>query len=121
MVGVPVWSHDGIVCTGETYKAVVKLTFAKGASLPDPAGLFNASDDSEIRMGDWLDRVADHAGLPRPPRLARAQFKDINDFMQESRRLDNRRLKEVLGLRLRYPTVEEGLANEQTAGADQPA
>ncbi len=41
--GTPVWSHDGIICTGETYKAVVKLTFAKGASLPDPARLFNSS------------------------------------------------------------------------------
>ena len=41
--GTPVWSHDGIICTGETYKSVVKLTFAKGASLPDPAGLFNSS------------------------------------------------------------------------------
>lgn len=43
MKGVPVWSHDGILCTGETYKDKVKLTFARGASLPDPAGLFNAS------------------------------------------------------------------------------
>jgi hypothetical protein len=43
MLGVPVWSHAGIICTGETYKAVVKLTFAKGASLADPAGLFNSS------------------------------------------------------------------------------
>lgn len=43
MRGVPVWSHDGIVCTGETYKDKVKLTFAKGASLPDPSGLFNSS------------------------------------------------------------------------------
>ncbi len=41
--GVPVWEHDGIICTGETYKSVVKMTFAKGASLKDPAGLFNAS------------------------------------------------------------------------------
>ena len=47
--GVPVWSHDGILCTGETYKAVVKLTFAKGASLPDPAGLFNSSLDGKVR------------------------------------------------------------------------
>jgi hypothetical protein len=47
--GVPVWSHDGIVCTGETYKAVVKLTFAKGAALPDPAKLFNASLDGNTR------------------------------------------------------------------------
>lgn len=42
MAGVPVWSHDGIVCTGESYKEYIKLTFAKGAALPDPSGLFNA-------------------------------------------------------------------------------
>ncbi len=47
--GVPVWSHDGILCTGETYKAVVKLTFAKGAALKDPARLFNASLDGNVR------------------------------------------------------------------------
>ena len=47
--GVPVWSDHGILCTGETYKAVVKLTFAKGASLPDPAGLFNSSLEGNVR------------------------------------------------------------------------
>ena len=47
--GVPVWSHGGILCTGETYRAVVKLTFAKGASLPDPAGLFNSSLEGKVR------------------------------------------------------------------------
>jgi hypothetical protein len=47
--GTPTWSHDGIICTGETYKSVVKLTFAKGASLKDPAGLFNASLDGNVR------------------------------------------------------------------------
>jgi len=47
--GTPVWSHDGIICTGETYKAVVKLTFAKGASLKDPAGLFNSSLEGNVR------------------------------------------------------------------------
>ena len=47
--GVPVWEHDGIICTGETYKEVVKLTFAKGAALEDPAGLFNASLDGNVR------------------------------------------------------------------------
>ena len=46
---VPVWSHDGIICTGETYKQVVKMTFARGASLPDPAGLFNSSLDGKVR------------------------------------------------------------------------
>jgi len=47
--GVPVWSHDGILCTGETYKSVVKMTFAKGASLEDPAGLFNSSLEGNTR------------------------------------------------------------------------
>jgi hypothetical protein len=52
--GVPVWSHNGIVCTGETYKAAVKLTFAKGASLPDPSALFNASLEGNTRRAiDW--------------------------------------------------------------------
>lgn len=47
--GVPVWSHDGLICAGETYKSVVKLTFAKGASLKDPSGLFNASPEGNAR------------------------------------------------------------------------
>ncbi|MBV9829328.1 MAG: DUF1801 domain-containing protein [Alphaproteobacteria bacterium] len=52
--GVPVWSHAGIICTGETYKAVVKVTFAKGASLEDPAGLFNSSLEGNTRRAiDW--------------------------------------------------------------------
>ena len=64
MAGVPVWSHDGIVCTGETYKNVVKMTFAKGADLKDPAGLFNSSLDGNVRRaidfheGDKLDEKA---------------------------------------------------------------
>jgi hypothetical protein len=48
-MGTPVWSHDGIVCTGETYKKVVKMTFAKGATLKDPSGLFNSSLDGNVR------------------------------------------------------------------------
>jgi hypothetical protein len=62
--GVPTWSHDGIVCTGETYTSVVKLTFAKGASLADPAGLFNASLGGgtrraiDIREGEEVDAAA---------------------------------------------------------------
>ena len=47
--GTPVWSHDGIICTGETYKSIVKMTFAKGASLDDPSGLFNSSLDGNVR------------------------------------------------------------------------
>ena len=48
-MGTPVWSHDGIVCTGQSYKSVVKMTFAKGASLKDPKGLFNSSRDGNVR------------------------------------------------------------------------
>jgi hypothetical protein len=61
---IPVWSHGGIICTGETYKAKVKLTFAKGAALPDPAGLFNSSLDGKVRRaidlaeGDAIDEAA---------------------------------------------------------------
>jgi hypothetical protein len=64
MRGVPVWEHAGIICTGETYKAVVKLTFAKGASLKDPSGLFNASLEGNTRRaidfheGDKIDEKA---------------------------------------------------------------
>ena len=63
-MGTPVWSRDGIICTGESYKEWVKLTFAKGASLPDPAGLFNSSLDGnvrraiDIREGEQVDATA---------------------------------------------------------------
>jgi hypothetical protein len=53
--GVPTWSHDGIICTGEIYKAKVKLTFFNGASLPDPAGLFNSSLDGKTRRAIDID------------------------------------------------------------------
>jgi hypothetical protein len=62
--GVPVWYHDGMVCTGETYKAVVKMTFAKGAALDDPSGLFNSSLDGntrraiDFREGEKIDEAA---------------------------------------------------------------
>jgi hypothetical protein len=57
--GVPVWSHDGIICTGETYKSVVKLTFAKGASLKDPSGLFNSSLEGNTRRAIDLQEGAE--------------------------------------------------------------
>ncbi len=69
-MGTPVWSHDGIICTGESYKAVVKLTFAKGASLKDPAGLFNSSLEGntrraiDIHQGEEVDE-ADFKALIR--------------------------------------------------------
>ena len=87
-MGTPVWSHDGIICTDESYKQVVKLTFAKGAALPDPARLFNSSLDGntrraiDIREGEQVDEAAfkalvrhavdlNRAGKPRPAKKAR--------------------------------------------------
>ena len=74
----------------------------------------NASDDTELKMGDYFDLAADLYNLPRPPRVARSTAQDelplmLLSFMSESRRLDNTRLKQELRLRLRYPTVAEGL------------
>jgi nucleoside-diphosphate-sugar epimerase len=88
-----------------------------------PPGVYNIADDSELRMGDWMDLVAARHGLPRPPRLARAEVErsappERYSFMCESRRLDNTRMKRVLGLRLRYPTVYEGLAHAHAIGVD---
>ena len=64
MIGVPVWEHEGIICTGETYKAAVKLTFANGAALKDPSGLFNSSLEGNVRRaidiheGEKIDEKA---------------------------------------------------------------
>jgi hypothetical protein len=77
--GVPVWSHDGLICTGETYKSVVKLTFAKGASLDDPAGLFNSSLEGNTRRaidlheGDEMDADAFKTLISAAAALNRAQ------------------------------------------------
>ena len=87
--GVPVWEHDGIICTGETYKSAVKLTFAKGAALDDPARLFNSSLEGNVRRaidfheGDKIDekalaaliRAAVALNTSRPSRQARKKLK----------------------------------------------
>ena len=79
-----------------------------------PQRIVHASDDSELKMGEYFDLAADLGGLARPPRITRAQAAQqlgplLLSFMSESRRLDNRRLKQELRLRLRYPTVADGL------------
>jgi nucleoside-diphosphate-sugar epimerase len=76
--------------------------------------IYHASDDSDMKMGDYFDAVADACGLPPPPRLPRAQVQAavsaaLWSFMNESRRLDNTRMKRELKVRLRYPTVKDGL------------
>ena len=87
-----------------------------------PAGVYNASDDSELKMGDWFDLVSDRHGLPRPPRIARPDAErlippPLLSFMRESRRLVNRRLKDALGIALRYPTVFDGVPRGTVAAA----
>ena len=77
-MGTPIWSHDGIICTGESYKSVVKLTFAKGASLKDPARLFNSSLDGNVRRaidiheGEEVDESAFTALVRQAVALNRA-------------------------------------------------
>ena len=79
-----------------------------------PPGTYNASDDSEMKMGRWFDLVADRHGLPRPPRIARADAPgrlspEMLTYVAESRRLLNAKMKRELGVRLRYPTVFDGV------------
>lgn len=87
---------------------------------------YNAVDDEPQKMGDYFDLVADRFGLPRPPRLPRAQVTGavtpaMLEFMSESRRLANRRIKQELRFRLRYPTVRDGVADAAPGGAAQRA
>jgi len=112
--GTPALRAEDDVYTNHIHAEDLAATVVRALDADAPAGTYNASDDSELRMGDWLDLVADRAGLPRPPRIARAEATaripaGLLSFMSESRRLVNRRLKESLGLRLRYPTVQEGV------------
>ena len=83
--------------------------------------VYNAVDDSQLRMGEYLDLVAAHAGLPPPPRLPRAAIRAavspaMYSFMEESRRLRNQRLRHELRLRLRWPTVDAALAKPAQIG-----
>jgi len=112
--GTPVLRVEDDVYTNHIHAEDLAAIIVRALEEVAPAGTYNASDDSEIRMGDWLDLVAERAGLARPPRIARAEATgriapELLSFMSESRRLANRRLKESLGVRLRYPTVYEGV------------
>lgn len=86
-----------------------------------PNRMYNAADDAPQKMGDYFDLVADAFGMPRPPRIARAEAgaripASLLSFMNESRRLANQRIKRELRLRLRYPTVADGIAAARAAG-----
>jgi len=122
----PVLRAEDDVYTSHIHADDLAAIVSRALEEEAPAGVYNAADDTEMKMGDWFDLVADIHALPRPPRVAReaaaqAIPRALLSFMQESRRLDNTRLKSVLGIRLRYPTVREGLRNEHPARLDQPA
>jgi nucleoside-diphosphate-sugar epimerase len=124
--GTPVLRAEDDVYTSHIHADDLAAIVGRALEDDAPAGVYNAADDSELHMGDWFDLLADTCGLPRPPRIARAAApgtipQTLLSFMSESRRLDNRRLKTVLGVRLRYPTVYEGLKHEHARSSHQPA
>jgi nucleoside-diphosphate-sugar epimerase len=118
--GTPVLRADDDVYTNHIHAEDLAAIVVRALEDDAPGGTYNASDDSEIRMGEWLDLVAERAGLPRPPRIARSEAPGriapaLLSFMGESRRLSNRRLKEGLGVSLRYRTVFEGVPRAAAA------
>jgi len=124
--GTPVLRAEDDVYTNHVHADDLAMIVARALEDDAPAGVFNACDDSEVKMGDWLDLVADAHGLPRPPRVPREEAAlrippALLSFMNESRRLDNRRLKQALGVRLRYPSLREGLRHEHALGVDESA
>jgi len=124
--GTPVLRDADDIYTSHIHADDLAAICARALDDDAPAGIYNAADDSQLKMGAWFDLVADSAGLPRPPRVARAEAAgrvppELLSFMNESRRLDNRRLKQVLGVRLRFPTVHQGLEHAQLAGVHEPA
>jgi nucleoside-diphosphate-sugar epimerase len=124
--GTPVLRPQDDVYTSHIHADDLAAIVSRALEDDAPAGIYNASDDTGLKMGDWLDLVADRHALPRPPRVGRKDAKSLipepfYSFMSESRRLDNRKLKQQLAVRLQYPTIREGLSHEQPLGTDQPA
>ncbi|RPI44492.1 MAG: NAD-dependent epimerase/dehydratase family protein, partial [Betaproteobacteria bacterium] len=110
----PVLRAEDDVYTNHVHADDLAAMVAAALTHPGAQGVYNACDDSALTMGAWFDLVADRAGMPRPPRIAREEAAGIIpapllSFMSESRRLLNSRIKQHLGLRLRYPTVREGV------------
>jgi nucleoside-diphosphate-sugar epimerase len=124
--GTPVLAREDDVYTNHIHADDLAAICIAALERAVPGGVYNASDDSELRMGDWFDLVADRFALPRPPRVPRAEAERVIppmllSFMSESRRLVNARMKRELGVTLRYPTVFEGVPHGHPAGHQQPA
>ncbi|WP_418315776.1 NAD-dependent epimerase/dehydratase family protein [Piscinibacter sakaiensis] len=112
--GTPVLRADEDVYTNHIHADDLARACVAALRFGSPQRAINVCDDSELAMGDYFDLAADRCGLPRPPRLGRAELREqvspmALSFMSESRRLVNARMKLELGLRLRYPTVRDGL------------
>ena len=121
--GTPALRDEDDVYTNHIHADDLAQICARALQDEAPAGTYNASDDTQLKLGAWFDLVADWAGLPRAPRIARREAtaripQEQLSFMNESRRLDNSLLKRMLGVRLRYPTIHEGLAHEHAVGVD---
>ena len=119
--GTPVLRFEDDVYTNHIHADDLARICVAALFRGGPQRVFHASDDSEIRMGDYMDLAARIYGMPPPPRIARAQAQSelplsSLSFMSESRRLDNRRLKRELKVRLAYPTVESGLRGAAGGG-----
>ena len=120
--GSPVLAADDDVYTNHIHADDLARACLAALFRGRPQRVLHASDDTELKMGDYFDLVADLHGLPRPPRLSRdeaaAQLSPMQmSFMAESRRLDNRRLKRELRLKLRYPSVRDGLVQPGPSAA----
>jgi nucleoside-diphosphate-sugar epimerase len=121
--GTPVLRDEDDVYTNHIHADDLAAICVRALQDDAPPGIYNAADDSRLKMAGWLDLVAERAGLPRSPRIARSEAAtripgELLGFMSESRLLDNAKLKRTLGVRLRYPTVQEGLRRGRVAGAD---
>jgi len=115
--GTPALAPEDDVYTNHIHADDLAAMLTAGLSVGE--GVYNANDDSEMKMGDYFDLVADRMGLPRPPRVSRAEAATrispgLLSFMSESRRLVNRRMKAELGVRLRYATVYEGVPRAES-------
>jgi nucleoside-diphosphate-sugar epimerase len=120
--GTPVLREEDDVYTNHVHADDLAAICVRALEPDAPPGIYNAADDGELKMGQWFDLVADRFGLARPPRVSRAEAARVLSpmllsFMSESRRLVNRRMKEALGIRLRYPTVFEGVPRGAAATA----
>ncbi len=119
--GTPALNADEDAYTNHIHADDLARVAVAALRFGQPGRAYNANDDSRLKMGEYFDLVADRFGLPRPRRVSRTEASvripsNVLSFMHESRRLSNRRIKLELRLKLRYPTVDDGIA----AGRSQP-